>query len=276
MLLGACGGSDGGSQRTTSTTGGAESTLPEFTDVAAGVLASDLYATSTPQRFAFAVLAKQGYASGAKARVALAPPGGAPTRFVDATARAEGLPEFRGVYTVEAELPQAGTWNGTLEYQGKRSDFFFPVHEKPSTVVPGQAAIAVPSPTVDNPLGVDPICTHDPPCPLHTKSLDTLVGKGRPVGLLFATPARCQSRYCGPVLDLLLPITKHYEADVDFVHVEIYEDLHSSDTVPTVSAWNLPSEPWFFGIDAAGKVTARLDGAFDEAELRGVLDGLRT
>lgn len=278
VLLAACGGSDGesdGSERGSATTGGDgdTTTLPEFTSVAAGIVSSDLYAGPDPQRFAFAVVAKEGFASGAPARVAIAPPGGDPTEFVDATARGEGLPEFRGVYTIDATFDQPGTWLGTLEYGGEQSAFFFAVHEKPQTVVIGQPAVVSKSPTVADPLGVDPLCTQDPPCPLHDKSLDTLVGGGRPIALLFATPARCQTRYCGPVLDMLLPMQEEYPG-VDFVHVEIYKDLTSEDVVPTVTDWHLPSEPWFFGIDAEGAVTARLDGAFDAAEIRSVLDGL--
>jgi hypothetical protein len=91
---------------------------------------------------------------------------------------------------------------------------------------------------------------------------------------MFATPARCQTRYCGPVLDTLLPLVPKYQDRIDFVHVEIYKNNQTTDVIPTVSAWGLEGEPWFFGVDGTGLVTARLDGAFDETEMRGVLDGL--
>ena len=58
------------------------------------------------------------------------------------------------------------------------------------------------------------------------------------------------------------------------MHVDIYKDLRTNDTSPTVTAWNLPSEPWLFGVDASGAITARLDGAFGQDEMRTVLDAL--
>jgi hypothetical protein len=107
-------------------------------------------------------------------------------------------------------------------------------------------------------------------------SLSSVIGAGKPVAALFATPARCQSQYCGPVLDDLLTLTDRYRGRVTFVHIEIYHSLTSpvTDQVPTVVAWNLPSEPMLFGIDAGGTVVSRLDGAFGRNEMTKLLDGL--
>jgi hypothetical protein len=266
-LLTACGSSGSGTSAT-------KSKNTTFTEIAPGIVSMDLYARPEPQRFAFAVLAKEGYASGRPARVALAAPGGKPTKLVPAVARAKGLPDFRGVYTVMATLNLPGIWRGVLEYAGKETPFVFQVAAKPSAVIPGAAAPRAASPTTSATLGVNPICTRDPVCPLHTVSLDAIVGKGRPIAAMFATPARCQTRYCGPVLDTMLPMVKTYSDRVDFVHIEIYKNNETTDVIPTVSAWGLQGEPWLFGIDSGGLVTARLDGAFDESEIKTLLDGL--
>jgi hypothetical protein len=77
------------------------------------------------------------------------------------------------------------------------------------------------------------------------------------------------------VLDQLLDVMDEYRADIVFVHVEIYRDSTSDALVPTVETWNLPGEPWCFGIAADGTITARLDGAMGTGEVRAVLDGLR-
>ena len=146
--------------------------------------------------------------------------------------------------------------------------------DRPEAPIAGEQAATAASPTSTDPLGVDPICTRDPQCPLHDRSLDTLVGRGRPLAVLFATPARCQSQYCAPVLDALLPLVDAYRDRVDIVHVEIYKDLRSSDLVPTVEAWNLPGEPFLFGVDAGGTITARLDGAMGTDEMRTLLESL--
>ncbi len=272
ILLAACGDDDAASENpTTSATGsGSDHSDTGFTETAAGVVSSDLFVSDEPQRFAFAVLAKEGYASGRPARIAIAPPGETPSEFVDAKPRAEGLPEFRGVYTIERVFDTAGTWAGRLEYQSEASDFLFVVRDEPAAPAIGYTASDAASPTRDDTLGVDPICTREPPCPLHAVSLDALVGKGRPVVVLFGTPALCQTQYCGPVLDVLMPIADEHSAAVDTVHVEIYNDLTGQRSAPTVEAWGLPSEPWLYGIDPDGRITARIDGAFDATEIRAV------
>jgi hypothetical protein len=269
-LLAACGSSK------SRQAGGTASTSPTFTEVAPGIVSMDLYVSPRPQRFAFALLAKEGYASGKQARVALAAPGHRPTTFVRAVARAKGLPQFRGVYTVMAKLDRPGIWRGVLEYGGTHTPFVFQVGAKPASVAPGDPAPRAASPTTRDPLGVHPICTRTPACPLHTVSLHSIIGQGRPIAVMFATPARCQTRYCGPVLDTMLPMVESYSDRIDFVHVEIYKNNQTTDVIPTVRAWRLGGEPWLFGIDTRGLVTARLDGAFDQTEMRALLDGLVT
>ena len=267
-LLAACGSSGSGKA------GNKSSTNPTFTQVAPGIVSMDLYARPQPQRFAFAVLAKEGYASGTPARVALAAPGATPKTFVPTVARAKGLPEFRGVYTTMAQLDRPGIWHGVLDYEGEQTPFVFQVKAKAASIVPGQPAPRAATPTTGDPMGVNPICTRDPVCPLHAVSLKSIIGKGRPIAVMFATPARCQTQYCGPVLDAMLPMVETYSDRIDFVHVEIYRNNETTDVVPAGSAWRLGGEPWLFGIDSGGLVTARLDGAFDAGEIRAVLDGL--
>lgn len=263
VLLASCGGGGGD--------GGGDG---EPAELSPGVLSSDLFAHPRPQRLAFAMLAREGFESGRPARVALTPPGGLPRDFADTTLHREGLPDRRGVYVVETVLAEAGTWRGTVDYGGTRTDFVFAVGEEPIAPAPGDRAPRAASPTVAAPLGTDPLCTRNPACPLHEQSLADLVGSGTPVAVLFATPARCASQYCGPVLDLLLPLVEDSRGRVEVVHVEIYRDAHSDRLVPTVDAWRLPSEPFLFGLDGGGRVVARLDGAFDTEEIRSLLDAL--
>ena len=42
--------------------------------------------------------------------------------------------------------------------------------------------------------------------------------------LLFATPALCQSRVCGPVVDIAEQVKAGYGGDAEFIHMEIYND----------------------------------------------------
>jgi hypothetical protein len=99
-------------------------------------------------------------------------------------------------------------------------------------------------------------------------SFAEVVGK-QPAVLLFATPALCQSRVCGPVVDIAEQVkAQHENDDIAWIHMEIFED----NTVekgfrPQVREWRLPSEPWLFAVDRSGRVAARIEGAFSAQEL---------
>jgi hypothetical protein len=243
------------------------------------VLSSDLYSSPDAQRMVFALShsSSQGisYASGPSVTVRFrSPKGKKTTAFTKAAFDRAGLPKGRGVYAAQPIFDTAGVWNVEAKAQGQRIPFKVEVHPAPGVVVPGQPAPRAPSPTVADPLGVHPICTRQPMCPLHTQSLATVIGAGKPVAALFATPARCQSQYCGPVLDELLRVMPDYQDRITFVHTEIYQAPTGTALVPTLAAWQLESEPWLFGVDGAGTIRARLDGAFGGNEMRALLDAL--
>jgi hypothetical protein len=244
-------------------------------DLTTGIISSDLYASPRPQRLAFVVDEQNGtFASRVPARIAIQPPSGTFGPYLQAPLHSEGLPKDRGVYVATPVLAAPGIYNANVQTSGKQIPMVFQVNARPTAPAVGALAPRAASPTHSNPLGVNPLCTRDPACPLHTKSLATLIGTGRPVAVIFATPALCKSQYCGPVLDMYLPIAAEFANQVDSVHVEIYKDMSGTVESPTVAAWGLPSEPWLFGVNGKGHITARLDGAFAADEARQVLGGL--
>lgn len=139
---------------------------------------------------------------------------------------------------------------------------------------PGTPMISAPSPTPSATLGVDPICTADPVCPLHDVSLDAALAGKRPTAVLFSTPARCQSRLCGPVLDNVVAQHQAFADKVRFVHVEIYKARAGEDLAPTVEAYGLTQEPVLFLAGADSIVRERLDNAVDRTEMKAALDRL--
>ncbi|MDQ1439464.1 MAG: hypothetical protein QOK43_3093 [Acidimicrobiaceae bacterium] len=139
---------------------------------------------------------------------------------------------------------------------------------------PGKPMIRAATPTVADAKGVSPVCTRKPACPLHDVSLDAALDEHRPLAVLFATPALCQSRLCGPVLDNLLAARDEFSAKVRMLHVEIYTDLSGKTITPGVTAYNLESEPFLFLAGADGVVRERLDNAYDKAEVRQALTRL--
>jgi hypothetical protein len=112
------------------------------------------------------------------------------------------------------------------------------------------------------------LSTRVPPPPemLGTDFADVLGRK--PVVLLFATPALCQSRTCGPVVDIAEQVRSQSGKGVTFIQQEIYKDNDPGKPVrDQVAAWRLPTEPWAFVIDRSGKISARFEGVFSVGEL---------
>ena len=137
---------------------------------------------------------------------------------------------------------------------------------------PGEPAISVETPTEADVGGdLSQIDTRVPPSTMHEVSLEDVLGE-RPVVLIFATPALCQRRVCGPVVDIAEQVKAGYDGDAEFIHVEIYNDneLDKGYREPVVK-WKLPTEPWAFAIDREGTVAARLEGPFSARELENAL-----
>ena len=137
---------------------------------------------------------------------------------------------------------------------------------------PGEPAIEVSTPTKADVGGdVEQIDTRVPPSTMHDADLADVLGE-KPVMLIFATPALCQSRVCGPVVDIAEQVKASYDGDAEFIHMEIYNDNELDKGFrEQVVKWNLPTEPWAFTIDREGKVAARLEGAFSARELEAAL-----
>jgi hypothetical protein len=133
----------------------------------------------------------------------------------------------------------------------------------------GDEAIAVHTRTLAD-VGGDAarIDTRVPPATdLLKTDLADVVGR-KPVVITFATPALCQSRVCGPVVDIVEQARAHAPAGVAFIHQEIYRDNVVKEGVQgPVAAWRLETEPWTFVISRSGRIAARFEGAFSVGEL---------
>ena len=80
-----------------------------------------------------------------------------------------------------------------------------------------------------------------------------VVGK-KPVLLLFATPQLCQSRVCGPVVDVALQLRARYGDEVEFIHQEVYTDNDPKKGLrEPLQEFNLPTEPWLFAVGKDGQ-----------------------
>jgi hypothetical protein len=152
-------------------------------------------------------------------------------------------------------------------------------------------AIGAPAPRSQTPTATTAeqialISTDTAPDPdFYRLSIDQAVGAGRPVWIVFATPAFCSTATCGPTLDVVKSVAADYKDRVDFIHVEPYQ-LHMTDgglqpllgdqgqlqVVQSVIDYGLPTEPYQFLVDGAGAVRASFQGIASADEIRAVLD----
>jgi hypothetical protein len=190
------------------------------------------------------------------------------------------IEDVRGLYATRVSLDAPGNWSVSLQPAGMGPTPATLLIVTDDLLVPevGETAPAVPTRTsADHPMEEitsDP----DPEPSFYELSLDQALNNGRPTVVVFATPAFCVSQACGPLLDRVQALSGDHP-DVNFLHVEIYENLDASNfddliTVPAVIEWGLPSEPWVFIIDDAGTVAARFEGVASEAEINAAISSV--
>lgn len=108
---------------------------------------------------------------------------------------------------------------------------------------------------------VEAIDTRRPTSDMHADFAEVVGSK--PVALLFATPQLCQSRVCGPVVDVALQLRAEYGDEVEFIHQEVYTDNDPNKGLRrSLQDFKLRTEPWLFVVGEDGKVAARLEGSF--------------
>lgn len=183
-------------------------------------------------------------------------------------------------FTVDAELAPTGTVWAQATVDGKRAVAPIMVVDARPGVVPGQPMPSVRTPSPGDGAGVDPVCTRSPACPWHDRSLDQALTQGRPLAVLVATPAFCQSTTCGPVLDILLQAAPTVGDRVGFLHLEVYAtrptgpEVTRTPLAPAVKALGLKSEPALFLVAPDGTVRDRVDGLFGATEAAQALQKL--
>lgn len=138
---------------------------------------------------------------------------------------------------------------------------------------PGEQAPAIDTPTLDDAGGdAAKIDTRIPPDSMHEISLKDALKQNKPIVLIFATPALCASRVCGPVVDVASEVQAKEGKNVIFIHNEIYKENDPNKGYrPQVGAYGLTSEPFTFVIGPNGKVVAQLQGPFVASELEAAL-----
>lgn len=177
------------------------------------------------------------------------------------------------VYTTNVKFPKEGEWRiaAVIRDGDKLTATLLPSAVVGQfTKIPrvGDRPPRIHTPTPESVGGdLSKLTTRIPPESENEVDFYDALGKD-PIVLLFATPALCQSRVCGPVVDIAEQVKEQAPDDVKFIHMEIFNDNDPGKGVrPQVRDFNLPSEPWLFVIDRQGIVRTVLEGAFSVKEM---------
>ncbi len=196
----------------------------------------------------------------------------------------------RGMYVLDVDLPEAGTWGAEFTTQAPGSPaetvrLTFPVRSEVPTVRVGQPAPASKTPTAADVGGdLSRISTDKSPDPaFYQTSVSDALAAHKPLLIVFATPKFCTSQQCGPTLDHFKPIAAAHP-EVTFVNVEPYQlkvvdgalqavldannQLQATDIT---DQWGLLSEPWIFAVDRKGIVRGSYEVTITPAELDAIL-----
>lgn len=172
------------------------------------------------------------------------------------------------VYVTELNFTGEGEWRiaALIREDGELTATLLPsavVGEHERVPRPGEKAPLIHTPTAEDAGGdLSEITTRVPPDTQNQVDFADVLGK-KPIVLLFATPQFCESRVCGPVVDVAEQVKEAHGEEAEFIHMEIYNENDPSKGVrPQVRAYRLPSEPWVFVIDRQGTIRTALEGAF--------------
>jgi hypothetical protein len=201
--------------------------------------------------------------------------------FAETTARSEPIgvegseeADADAIFVTELDLPKPGTYWVLAEPVGGRAIQAVGnvvVADEPAAPAVGAPAVASETPTIESTGGdFEALTTADPPDrELLKHSVAASLEAKVPFVVTFATPRYCQTRTCGPVVDVVDAVREQYESEgVRFIHVEIYEDNDpAKETNRWVREWNLPSEPFTFVVGADGMIKERFEGTVSVREL---------
>jgi hypothetical protein len=212
-----------------------------------------------------------------------------PVASVDASYLSSGL--GRGLYRAAADFDCVGEWGADISIMladgtSASERLRFEVHPVGSTPAIGAPAPRSESPTATTLEAVRRISTDPNPYPeAYLSSVAEAVTSGRPSLIFFATPAFCQSGFCGPTVELVKSVARQYADEVAFVNVEPYELQETENGLrprldaeghlqPVAAAreYGIPVEPYLFVVDAEGDVFAKFEGIVGGEELQVALE----
>ena len=237
-----------------------------------------------PIRLSFLVIRRDGAAVSRPAARALVAESPDSKPFAQATASAEPIgvpgssfgynPKITRLYVARFSVSRPGHYYVLAEpVGGKPIQALGKLTVKRVTASPaiGSKAPRSRTPTLASDRGnIAKLTTRVPPdTALLRYSVAASIAAHKPFVLVFATPSLCESRTCGPVVDVVDAVRRRFaHGDIRFIHVEIYKNNDPAQGPNRwVRQWRLPGEPWTFLVGANGRIGAKFEGSVSVAEL---------
>jgi hypothetical protein len=181
-----------------------------------------------------------------------------------------GQDDDRVGYYVKVKFDHAGPWGLAIEAELKDGTkgvdtIPFQVYEKPNMIATGEKAPKSDNLTRNDVTNISEIDSGSPPNDMHDVKIKDAIANGRPLVIVFSTPAFCTSRFCGPVNEEVEALHDEYKDRLDFVHIEIWRDFDKKLVNPTVNEWlQWPDgslrEPVVYVVDKNGTIYDRWEG----------------
>ena len=209
-----------------------------------------------------------------------------PVETVEAVFRAWPVTP-RGVFTAELSFDRPGEWGiGAVVTDGdgseRKASARVRVKEASATPALGTAAPRSVSKTLADVEGFEQMTTDfEPDADLYGMTIVEALDVGKPLLVVFSTPAYCQTATCGPQLGVIKELKAEYADRMNFIHIEVYDNPHEIEgdlsravISPTAEEWGLPSEPWTFIVDGGGIIRAKFEAFTTREELESALSGV--
>lgn len=198
-----------------------------------------------------------------------------------------GQDENRVGYFVPVAFGHAGPWGIAVEATLKDgtkgvASVGFEVYAKSNMPALGQEAYRSDNLTRADVKDLREIDSGEPPNDMHDVKIKDASAAGRPLLIVFSTPAFCTSRFCGPVNEEVEYLHDLYRNDVDFVHIEVWRNFDKRELNPTAREWlTWPDgslrEPVVYVVDRKGTIYDRWEGPVArnimEPSLKAVAEG---
>ena len=191
--------------------------------------------------------------------------------------------ELVAVFHANVDFDRTGDWGAELdaEIEGERRRLRvqpFNVLERTPEPQVGDALPESPHLTLRHTEDITIVSSMVEPVPeMNELTVAEAVATGKPVLVAIATPAYCQSRFCGPLMEaVVVPLWEQFGGEVQFVHIEPYEleEVRASGRLVPIQLledWQLQTEPWIFIAARGGAVTAKFEGVASLADVRAAL-----